>query len=274
MTGQWQRRVEIFISTDIEGTAGIAHWDEAERSHADYEEFRDLMTGEVLAACEGALAAGATEVVIKDAHDSGQNLALNRLPENVKIMRGWSGHPDAMMFGIDPSFAAAIYTDYHSKAVFQANPLAHSTNLRISRLILNGEVASEFTMNSLTAARHTVSSVFLSGDAEMCRHAVALVPGIHTVATLEGFGRASLSISPARARQAIRDGVEKALKTASSHRTPAAGGPFEISLEFVTPSDAWRSSFYPGAYLNSPRAVGFKGDTIFEIQRALRFLTQ
>ncbi len=266
--------MKIFISADIEGTAGIAHWDEAERTHPDYAEFRDLMTGEVLAACEGALAAGATDVVIKDAHDSGRNLALNRLSENVKIMRGWSGHPDAMMFGIDSSFTAAIYTGYHSKAGSEANPLAHTTNLRISRLILNGEIASEFTINSLIAARHGVPSVFLSGDAEMCLDAMALVPGIHTVPTLEGFGRASLSISPARARQAIREGVEKALGTVSSHQIPDASGPFEISLEFVNPSDSWRCSWYPGAYLNGPRAVGFKADTLFEIQRALRFLTQ
>ena len=97
--------MKIFLSADIEGTAGIAHWDEAERTHPDYAEFRALMTAEVVAACEGARAAGATEVVIKDAHDSGRNLILDRLPDYARIMRGWSGHPDGMMFGIDASFA-------------------------------------------------------------------------------------------------------------------------------------------------------------------------
>lgn len=265
--------MKIFLSADIEGTAGIAHWDEAERTHPDYAEFRELMTGEVVAACEGARAAGATEVVVKDAHDSARNLILDRLPDYVKIMRGWSGHPDAMMFGLDSSFAAAIYTGYHSKAGSEANPLAHTTTLRISRLILNGEVASEFTMNSLTAARHGVPTAFLSGDAEICADAMALVPGMKTVPTLEGFGRAALSISPKRARQAIREGVEAALANVSTSQMPAQQGPFEISLEFVNPTDAWRVSWYPGAYLNGPRAVGFKADSIFDIQRALRFLT-
>jgi D-amino peptidase len=37
--------VKIFISADIEGTAGIQSWDEAERTHADHMEFRELMTG-------------------------------------------------------------------------------------------------------------------------------------------------------------------------------------------------------------------------------------
>lgn len=56
--------MKVFISADIEGAGGIAHWDEAERTHPDWAEFRSLMTAEVVAACEGARAAGATEVVV------------------------------------------------------------------------------------------------------------------------------------------------------------------------------------------------------------------
>lgn len=264
--------MKVFLSADIEGTAGIAHWDEAERAHSDYAEFRALMTAEVVAACEGARAAGATEVVIKDAHDSGRNLILDRLPDYARIVRGWSGHPDAMMFGLGPDFAAAIYTGYHAKAGSEANPLAHTTNLRISRLLLNGAVASEFTVNALCAARHGVRSAFLAGDAEICADAAALVPGIATVETLTGFGRAALSISPARAQAAIREGVEAAL-TGGAGCVPALAGPFEVVLEFVNPTDAYRAGWYPGARHHGPRAVAFAAADFFEIQRALRFLT-
>ena len=44
----------IFLSADIEGTCGIAHWDETELGKPDYEPFRHQMTREVAAACEGA----------------------------------------------------------------------------------------------------------------------------------------------------------------------------------------------------------------------------
>lgn len=265
--------MKIFLSADIEGTAGIAHWDEAERTHADYAEFRGLMTAEVVAACEGARAAGATEVVIKDAHDSGRNLILDRLPDYARIMRGWSGHPDGMMFGLGPDFAAAIYTGYHAKAGSEANPLAHTTTLRISRLLLNGEVASEFTFNALCAARYGVPSVFLSGDAEICEDARDLVPGLHTVSTIEGFGRASLSIAPSRACSAIREGVAAALSTMQPTSVPPLEGPFEIAIEFSNPTDAWRASWYPGTQTHGSRTVVFTSKDFFEIQRALRFLT-
>jgi D-amino peptidase len=51
--------MKVYISVDIEGVAGITHWDEAEKAHPDYPEFREQMTREAVAAIEGAQAAGA-----------------------------------------------------------------------------------------------------------------------------------------------------------------------------------------------------------------------
>lgn len=265
--------MKVFLSADMEGTAGIAHWHEADRTHPDYAAFRELMTAEVVAACEGALAAGAWEVLVKDAHDSGRNLLADRLPEQCRIIRGWSGHPDSMMFGLDDSFKAAIYTGYHAKAGSGANPLAHSFDLRLHRLTLNGEVASEFTINALAAARYGVPSAFLAGDREICADAAALVPGIATVETLEGLGRAATAIAPARSRSLIREGVRAALLAPDlRRRLPPLQGPFEMVIEFTNPTDAWRASWYPGARLHGPRAVAFASPDFFEILRAIRFL--
>lgn len=264
--------MKIFISADIEGTAGILSWDEAERTHADYKEFRELMTAEVLAACEGARAAGAAEIVIKDAHDSGRNLILDRLPAYARIVRGWSGHPDAMMFGIDESFDAALYTGYHSKAGVEDNPLAHTSTLRISRLMLNGEVASEFTLNALCAARYSVPSAFLSGDEGICADARALVPGLATVETLKGVGAATISLAPAAARAAIREGVEKALRDEAQWAVPRIPERIEIVIEFSNPVDAYRASWYPGVRRDGPRAVAFSSADYFEVLRAYRFM--
>ncbi|MDQ6432832.1 M55 family metallopeptidase [Mesorhizobium sp. LHD-90] len=264
--------MRVFISADIEGTAGILSWDETERTHADYAEFRALMTAEVLAACEGARAAGATEIVIKDAHDSGRNLILERLPAYARIVRGWSGHPDAMMFGVDESFDAALYTGYHSKAGTEDNPLAHTSTLRISRLTLNGETASEFTLNALCAARYGVPSLFLSGDEGICADAKALVPGIATVGTLKGVGAATISLTPAAARAAICEGVERALRDKARQAVPRIPENIEIVIEFSNPADAYRASWYPGVRRHGPRAVAFRSDDFFEVLRAFRFM--
>lgn len=264
--------MKVFLSADIEGTAGIAHWDEAMRAHSDYAEFHALMTAEVVAACEGARAAGAEEVVIKDAHSSARNLILGQLPDYARIIRGWSGHPDLMMFGLGPDFAAAIYTGYHAKAGSESNPLAHTLTGRINRLLLNGELASELTLNALCAARYDVPSVFVAGDAGICADARAMLPGIETVATLEGAGHGTASLSPTRAQAMIREGVERALSGNLSGRRPALADRYEMVIEFNNPSDAYKGSWYPGAKPHGPCTIALAATDFFDIQRALRFI--
>jgi D-amino peptidase len=82
--------MKVYISADSEGITGTIHWDETENDKPDYSEFRQQMTAEVAAACEGAFEAGASEVV-KDAHGSGRNIIAAKLPLQTRLLRGWSG---------------------------------------------------------------------------------------------------------------------------------------------------------------------------------------
>lgn len=265
--------MKVFISADMEGTAGIATWSETERDHPDHAEFRQYMTDEVIAACEGARAAGASEVLVKDAHDFGRNLVIGRLPAYARVIRDWSGHPDSMMFGLDPSFAAAIYTGYHNRAGAETNPLAHTLTGRIMRITINGEPASEFTLNARTAARYGVPSVFLAGDAGMCEAARAFVPGIETVATSIGFGPATNALSPARSVALIREGVERAVANRRAEMTPAMPDRYEMVIEYNNPVSAFRAQWFPGAEICGERKVRWTVADAFEIQRILRFVS-
>ena len=98
--------MKVFISADIEGVNNIATWDETSMNSPEYQYFRKQMTEEVKRACIGAKNAGATEIFIKDAHDSARNLILSELPEYVKLHRGWQGCPCSMMAGLDETFDA------------------------------------------------------------------------------------------------------------------------------------------------------------------------
>jgi len=89
--------MKVYISVDIEGCAGITHWDEAGKNHADWQEFREQMTKEAVAAIEGAKIAGATEILVKDAHSSGRNIIASMLPADVRLIRAWQGHPLCMV---------------------------------------------------------------------------------------------------------------------------------------------------------------------------------
>lgn len=265
--------MKVFISADIEGCAAITTWDEVHKGRAGYQEFREQMTAEVVAACEGARAAGATDILIKDAHESGCNLIVSRLPEYARVVRAWSGHPYVMMFGLDSSFDAVLFIGYHNAAGSDTNPLAHTMNDRIARLSINGELASEFTVNAYTASLNGVRPVFLSGDRGICGAAERLVPGMKTVAVSEGFGRATLSVAPAKALRMIHEGVAEALSGDLSHCSLRLPDRFEVVLTFNNASDAYRSSFYPGVEHSEPCTLRFISNDYFEVLRAIRFIT-
>jgi hypothetical protein len=78
--------MRVFLSTDIEGTAGIADWNQV-LPGAEYEMGRRLLQDEVNAAIDGALEAGATEIVVNDSHYLMQNLLPGELHGNASLLR-------------------------------------------------------------------------------------------------------------------------------------------------------------------------------------------
>jgi len=264
--------MKVYISADIEGVAGITNWNEAEKNHPDYPEFRERMTEEVVAACDGAIAAGATEILIKDAHDSGRNILAERLPDCARLVRGWSGHPLAMVQELDASFDAALLVGYHSKAGTESNPLAHTLTLRVARLMINGTLASEALIHSWAAALYRVPVVFLSGDQGICADAKGFNPGIATVAVSEAFGPSTVSLAPSRARALIRAGVTAALegdRDACRIKLPES---FMLEVTYSNPVQAYKSSWYPGARHMGNQTVRLETKDYFEVLRALRFV--
>jgi D-amino peptidase len=80
-----QRPLKVYISADMEGISGVASADQLGPTGFEYQRAREWMTGDVLAAIQGAREAGATEFVISDSHGNGQSLLIDRLPTDVPI---------------------------------------------------------------------------------------------------------------------------------------------------------------------------------------------
>lgn len=265
--------MKVFLSADIEGTCGITDWSETERSTPyDYNFFRKQMTCEVVAACEGAMAGGAGELFVRDAHDSARNIETSQLPEQARIMRGWTGDPLSMMSGLDGGgFDAVIFTGYHAWAASGGNPLAHTMNLQNEYVTLNGVRMSEFMMNAYTAGYFGVAVPFLSGDKALCDFAGELIPGITTVAVNEGLGGAVVSMHPEAAVKAIREGAKKAMKNLKKCRV-ALPSHFDAVIRFQKHKAAYGKSFYPGATLADEKNVCFSSDDWYEMLRFFHFV--
>ena len=79
----------ILIVTDLEGAGGVNDADEQLLpGQRRYIESRRILTGEVNAAVEGAIAAGASEVVIWDGHDGSRTLSVDEIHGSAKLLQG------------------------------------------------------------------------------------------------------------------------------------------------------------------------------------------
>lgn len=265
--------MRVYISCDIEGVAGIAHWDEARKNHADYDEFRRQMTNEARAACEGALAAGASAITVKDAHGSGRNIKAKELPSPTQLIRGWSGHPYLMLQEIDDSYDAAAFVGFHGSAGVGGNPLSHTISSRMIHVIhLNGELCSEYRIHAYVAALVGVPVVFVSGDQRLCDEVAEVQPHTRTFATKRGEGASQMSVHPDDSVNGIRDGMRLALSDDLASALVQLPDSFRLELTYKEHSDAYARSYYPGAELTAPHTLRFTSENYFELLRALLFL--
>jgi D-amino peptidase len=264
-------KMKVFMSVDIEGITGVTAWCETTMENSDYVQSAAQMTKEASAACEGAIAMGAKEIFIKDAHDAARNIDITKLPRCAKLSRGWTNTPDSMVAGIDETFDAAIFIGYHSSSGCDGNPLAHTMDLRNNYIKINGERASEFVIHSYIAADYRVPVVFLSGDEMLCEKAKKFNPGIDTVAVKQGDGGATVSINPDLACDLIKEGVKNGLKHISSCKI-AIPDKFEVEINYKEHADAKRASFYPGVTQVDSHTVKYTAGSIKEFSTTLMFI--
>jgi D-amino peptidase len=266
--------MKIYISADIEGITGVVHWNETEKNMADFNDFAQQMTKEVIAACEGAAAAGAEDIWVKDAHDSARNLDMNKLPKSSKLIRDWSRHPFCMMQELDESFDAAIMIGYHSAGSLGGNPLSHTlNNSKVNYIKINNEIASEFLINTYTASLVGVPVIFVSGDKELCEAVSKTNKNIKTLAVKKGVGNSIISIHPELANEKIKSIIEEALKGNYKDCFVKLPDSFKVEVGYLNHKYAYAASFYPGAKLINPMTIVFEADNYFDVLRMFMFLT-
>ena len=268
-TAHSQDGLKVFISVDMEGVTGVVNVDDARRGGKDYDYFRETMTREANAAIEGALAAGATEIIVRDSHGTALNLLPEMLNRNSKLLRDWSQGPMYMMEGIDQSYDAAIFVGYHASAGTPDGVLDHTSSGDVTDVSINGISMPETGYNALMAGHHGVPVVFIAGDKAVCDQAEALLGNVETVAVKEGIGAAALNLHPEEARDRIRAGVERALRNLDEFEPYKLDAPYTLVLTLKTEQNIYRgAALYPGAERTGDWELTYRSDDVMEIIRA------
>lgn len=252
--------MNIYISCDMEGTAGVSSWEQVDARNykPDYFIYRKYMTAEVCAAIAGAREAGASGICVNDSHGPMRNVLLDELPDDVRVVFG-NRKPFSMAQQVDGGFGGVFFTGYHG-AIGDANAtLCHTyTPSVIYDVRMNGVRCSEATLNAALAGHFGVPVLLITGDRVTVESAKAQMPWITGVVVKESIGNYAVdSISPQAAQQAIRAGAAQAVKNAGNAKPFRFDPPVTMEIDVTRVEQADYVSLIPGFERSGPRQVRF-----------------
>lgn len=240
--------MQVYLSVDLEGVAGVVHVDQTRRTGADYERARRWMTAEASAAIAGAYDGGATAVLVNDAHGDMRNFVLEELDPRAELITG-SLKPRSMVEGVASSFGVALFVGYHAGAGSRAGILDHTYYGRVvARLRVGGRDWNETALNAAACGELGVPVGLVTGDATACAQARHHLGDVATVVVKDAITRyAARAVHPTVACERIRAGAQAAVERARtgtlSPFRPAP--PFDLEIDFVNAACADAAKLVP-----------------------------
>ena len=271
-SGQPQR-LKVLISVDMEGVAGVVTGEQLGPSGFEYGRFREFMTREALAAVEGARAAGATEIVVADAHGNGQNLLIEQFPPDVRIIRSWPRRL-SMVAGVDEDVDALIFIGYHAGTNNPEGVRAHTfSSANLTRVAVNGASVTEGSWNAAIAGHFGVPVVMISGDdaavAEV-RTAVGDIEAAETKRTL-GFHAAN-TLTPQAAAELIHERVESGLRRRAEFTPYRVDGEAVVDVSFKNYMPAEVLAYLPMFERTDSHSIRFRARDMAEASAIMAFI--
>jgi D-amino peptidase len=262
--------MKVYISTDFEGVAGIVDWDQIMVGSHDYELGRRLLLGELNAAIDGAIEAGASEFVVNDSHSSMRNLPPDLIHGRAALISG-KHKPLYMMEGLDESFDAIFFLGYHGSIGASQSILSHSYNPRaIWEARLNGNVVGESALNALVAAHFGVPIALVTGDQVTAEEAERINPAPHCVEVKRSLSRyAAESLHPEVACELIFAGARDTLTAGLPQSAPRFPQPTTLEVTFLTADMAEMAAWLRGVEVapGQPRTILYESDSPLDIFR-------
>jgi D-amino peptidase len=268
-----QRPLKVYISVDMEGITGVVSNEQLGPAGFEYQRAREFMTGEALAAIQGAREAGATEIVVSDSHGNGQNLLIDQFPDDVTIVRSWP-RPLMMMEGIDSTFAAAVFIGYHTGTANVRGVRAHTmSSATLTSVTLNGRQVPEGGINAAIAGHFGVPVVMVSGDDAAVAEVQGFASGMVGAAVKRAISFHSAATMTPKAGQAlIRARVKAGIEQRARVAPFTLRGAVTADISFKHYRAAEILAYLPIVTRVDAHTVRFVGRDMLEVSRFLEFV--
>ncbi len=260
--------MKVLISVDMEGITGVVSQSHTNPSHTEYQRFRKLMTADANAAIEGALAGGATDIVVNDSHADMDNILIEELHPAARLITG-SPKPFSMMEGIGPDVDAVFLVGYHARAGSAPAIHDHTWTGSVFNATLNGQPMGELLLNAALAAHFNAPVALVTGDQLATAEARELLGEVETVTVKIAVGRnAANCLPPAKTAPIIRQAAQQAAQR--KFKPLAVRRPITLGIEFWRSVQAERAELMPGAKRTGPRSVEWVGEDMVSVYRTWR----
>jgi D-amino peptidase len=270
---QGQPRLKVLISVDMEGVAGVVTSEQLGPPGFEYARFREFMTREALAAVNGARAAGATEIVVADAHGNGQNLLIDQFPANVRVIRSWPRRL-GMVAGVDDNVDALIYIGYHAGTNNTTGVRAHTfSSANLTRVALNGTNVTEGSWNAAIAGHFNVPVVMMSGDDAAIAEVRQAIGNIESAETKKSLGfHAANTITPEASARLIGERVRAALGRRAEFKPYRVTGPVTVDVSFKNYMPAEVLAYLPMFERTDSHSIRFRAKDMVEASQIMSFI--
>ena len=274
LTGIWAKDKKIYISADLEGVVGAVTGEQLGPGGFEYNRFREFMTAEVNAAITAARAAGATEILVADSHGNGQNLLIEKLPKDVKLIRSWP-RPLGMMEGIDSSFDGVIFTGYHASTDNTEGVRAHTfSSARLTSVKINGKVMTEGSWNAAVAGEFGVPVIMIAGDDAAVNEVKELIGNAEGAIVKESISfHSAKSLHPEAAYDLIAEKTSYAVKNIKKYKPYKIKGPVTVSVSFKHYQPSQILSYLKMFKRTDSHTIEFKAKDMIEASYIMRVVT-
>jgi D-amino peptidase len=268
-----QGRLRVLISVDMEGVVGTVTGDQLGPTGFEYGRFREFMTREAVAAVNAARAAGATDIIVADAHGNGENLLIELFPADVRIIRSWPRQL-GMVAGAD-QVDAVMFIGYHASTNNVKGVRAHTfSSASLTRVALNGVNVSEGSWAAAIAGHFNAPVIMMSGDdaaiAEV-RSAVGNIEAAETKRTL-GF-HSAITLTPQASYDLIAARVKSAMSRRAEFKPYKVTTPVTVDISFKNYTPAEMLAYLPGFERTDAHSIRFRAKDMVEAEAIRTFIT-
>lgn len=260
----------------MEGISAVTSWREMKKDSKDLQRIRRIATQEVNAAIRGILKSGKTigDIVICDAHASGENLLVDELETGVHIVKG-TPRKYYMMHGISKKYDILFFIGYHAMAGTQYAGMEHTySSASIYNIKINGRFVGESEINAALAGYYGVPLGLVTGDNLLIKEISKFFgKNVETVTTKKGISRfAAQCRHPQDVQREIEKKAARAIQKITRLRIFQFKVPIKAEIDLASSLITDLAELIPGVRRIDGRQIAFQAKDTPEFYRILRLV--